>query len=708
MAARSTAVVAIACLIGLAAGESPRPIRRPIASRLPARPSGGTTPTRALPAGAPSAAPALAYGIDAVSPGQPIVCRAAVAWGPKRPIQIEEIIVEPPRAGEVRVRVVANALCHTDIYTLDGEDPEGLFPCILGHEAGAIVVDVGPGVTSVKPGDKIVPCYTPECGSLDCIFCVSSKTNLCPKIRATQGKGLMPDGTSRFKLASTGEPIFHFMGCSTFSEYTVLAEISCAKVSAAAPLHEVCLLGCGIATGWGAVWNTCKVEAGSSVGVFGLGAVGLAVIQAAKLAGARQIFAIDTNPAKFEVAVELGATDCINPAGLAEGVSIVSVLQQRTTWGVDYTFDCTGNTQVMRSALEAAHRGWGVSCVIGVAAAGKEIATRPFQLVTGRTWKGTAFGGWKSRSQVPQLVRRVMSGELPIGRYITHTYDGLEGTQEAIDALHSGQCLRAVVQYLPPPPPQTAGGGTSDLRLLLERRAAGGTQLRFVHTSAATKSEMKFSVFLPPGEPPAGGWPSLLFLGGLTCTDENVVYKSGFQAHAARLGLAVVCPDTSPRGSGVPGGDTGDFALGQGASFYLDATEAPWKENYRMESYVRDELLPLAAESFGLDLTRVGITGHSMGGHGALSLFLRNPGVFKSVSALAPICNPTQSPWGKKAFEAYLGSAEAGKAHDATELVATYKGPRVPILIDQGTADDFLATELLPGHFQEGSNNAPD
>ena len=376
--------------------------------------------------------------------GQPIRCKAAVAWAANQPLSTEEVVVAPPKAGEVRVKVIANALCHTDIYTLDGHDPEGLFPCILGHEAGAIVESVGPGVTSVAIGDHIVPGYTPQCNEASCIFCQSPKTNLCPKIRATQGQGVMPDGTSRFTSAD-GRPIFHFMGCSTMSEYTVLAEISCAKVNRKAPLEKICLFGCGVATGWGAVWNSAGVEEGSSVAVFGLGAVGLAVVQAAKIARSRRIIVIDTNPDKFDMAAQLGATDCINP--LEHEEPIQDVLVGMTQFGLDYTFDCTGSVDVMRSALESAHRGWGVSCIIGVAAAGKEIATRPFQLVTGRRWIGTAFGGWKTRRDVPILVERYMSGELPADQYITHTFNGVDKTNEAIEALHSGGCLRAVVNY---------------------------------------------------------------------------------------------------------------------------------------------------------------------------------------------------------------------------------------------------------------------
>jgi len=341
--------------------------------------------------------------------------------------------------------VIANALCHTDVYTLSGQDPEGLFPSILGHEAGAIVESVGEGVLSVKPGDHIVPCYTPQCNQSTCIFCRSPKTNLCPAIRGTQGKGVMPDGTVRFSLKD-GTKIFHFMGTSTFSEYTVLAEISCAKINTSYPLQEACLFGCGISTGLGAVWNTVQVHPGSTVAVFGIGAVGLAVIQAAKMAGACKIIAVDLNPAKFAFAKQWGATDVLNPAD-KEDVPVQQQIVQMTQWGCDYTFDCTGNVKVMRAALESAHRGWGVSCVIGVAGSGQEIATRPFQLVTGRRWCGTAFGGWKSRSDVPALVERSLKGQLPVSQYITHKFKGVEGTLEALKALKGGDCLRAVVEY---------------------------------------------------------------------------------------------------------------------------------------------------------------------------------------------------------------------------------------------------------------------
>jgi S-(hydroxymethyl)glutathione dehydrogenase/alcohol dehydrogenase len=380
--------------------------------------------------------------------GKPIECKAMVAFGVDD-LREEEIIVAPPKAGEVRAKVICNALCHTDIYTLSGADPEGLFPSILGHEAGAIVESVGEGVISVKPGDHIVPGYTPQCKGADCIFCMSPKTNLCPKIRGTQGKGVMPDGTSRFTLKKDGSTLWHFMGCSTFAEYTVLAEISCAKINPEADFEKACLFGCGVATGLGAVWNNAKVEPFSSVAVFGLGAVGLAVVQGAKAVGASHIVGIDMNPKKFEIAKKLGCTDCICPKDFDKPIQGVLVEKSPTGFGYDYTFDCTGNTDVMRQALEAAHRGWGQSCVIGVAAAGKELATRPFQLITGRRWLGTAFGGWKTRDAIPMLVEKSLKGELVVDHFITHRFDGVGGQKKAIEALHGGDCLRAVVRYSP-------------------------------------------------------------------------------------------------------------------------------------------------------------------------------------------------------------------------------------------------------------------
>ncbi|WP_042010306.1 S-(hydroxymethyl)glutathione dehydrogenase/class III alcohol dehydrogenase [Aeromonas fluvialis] len=371
---------------------------------------------------------------------QSIKCKAAIAWGPGQPLSIEEIEVMPPQTGEVRVRIVATGVCHTDAFTLSGEDPEGVFPCILGHEGGGIVESVGEGVTSVKVGDHVIPLYTPECG--ECKFCKSGKTNLCQKIRTTQGKGLMPDGTTRF--SKDGQPIYHYMGTSTFSEYTVLPEISIAKVDPAAPLEEVCLLGCGVTTGIGAVMNTAKVKEGESVAIFGLGGIGLSAVIGARLAKAGRIIAIDINESKFELARKLGATDCINPNDYDKPIQ--EVIVELTDGGVDFSFECIGNVKVMRAALECCHKGWGESVIIGVAGAGQEISTRPFQLVTGRVWRGSAFGGVRGRSELPSYVQRYMQGEFRLDDFITHTMP-LEQINEAFDLMHEGKSIRTVIHY---------------------------------------------------------------------------------------------------------------------------------------------------------------------------------------------------------------------------------------------------------------------
>ena len=366
--------------------------------------------------------------------------RAAVAFEAGKPLQVVEIDVAPPQAGEVLVRIIATGVCHTDAFTLSGDDPEGLFPAVLGHEGGGIVVEVGTGVTSVKPGDHVIPLYTAECR--ECKFCKSGKTNLCQAVRATQGKGLMPDGTTRFSY--DGQPIHHYMGCSTFSEYTVVPEISLAVVNPAAPLDKVCLLGCGVTTGIGAVHNTAKVKAGDTVAVFGLGGIGLAVIQGAVQAKAGRIIGIDTNPAKFELARRIGATDCINPKDFAKPIQDVVV--ELTDGGVDFSFECIGNVDVMRAALECCHKGWGESVIIGVAGAGQEIRTRPFQLVTGRVWRGSAFGGVKGRTQLPGMVEQSMRGEIDLDPFITHNLP-LERINEAFDLLHEGKSIRTVIHY---------------------------------------------------------------------------------------------------------------------------------------------------------------------------------------------------------------------------------------------------------------------
>jgi len=367
--------------------------------------------------------------------------RAAVAWEAGKPLSIEEIDVQGPKAGEVLVRIVATGVCHTDLFTLSGADPEGAFPVILGHEGGGIVEEVGEGVTSLKPGDHVIPLYTPECG--ECSFCRSGKTNLCQKIRVTQGKGLMPDGTSRFSMG--GRQLLHYMGTSTFSEYTVLPEISLAKINKDAPLDKVCLLGCGITTGIGAVLNTAKVEPGATVAVFGMGGIGLSVVQGAVMAKASRIIVVDTNPSKFEMAKMLGATDFVNPRDYPD-TPIQQVIVDLTDGGVDYSFECIGNVDVMRAALECCHKGWGESIIIGVAGAGQEIRTRPFQLVTGRVWRGSAFGGVKGRSELPGYVERYMGGEIKIDPMITYTM-GLEDINRAFDLMHEGKAIRSVILY---------------------------------------------------------------------------------------------------------------------------------------------------------------------------------------------------------------------------------------------------------------------
>ncbi|WP_417700799.1 S-(hydroxymethyl)glutathione dehydrogenase/class III alcohol dehydrogenase [Pseudophaeobacter sp.] len=368
--------------------------------------------------------------------------RAAIAWEPNRPLEIEEIDLDGPKEGEVLIRIVTTSLCHTDMFTLSGADPEGLFPAVLGHEAVGIVEELGKGVTSLTPGDHVIPLYTPE--DPNCPYIKSGKTNLCQTIRKTQGQGVMPDGTSRFSYK--GKMIHHYMGTSTFSEYTVLPEIAVAKISKEAPLAKASVMGCAIPTGMGAVRNTAKVEPGATVAVFGLGAVGMAVIQGAKMQGASRIIGIDTNPNKFELARSLGAHDCINPADFS--LPIQDVIVEMTGGGVDYSFECIGNVNVMRAALECCHKGWGECTVIGVAGAGDEIATRPFQLVTGRVWRGSAFGGVLGRSQLPGMVDEWLRGDFDVDPYITHnmTHDQIN---TAFDLLHAGKSIRSVIHFQP-------------------------------------------------------------------------------------------------------------------------------------------------------------------------------------------------------------------------------------------------------------------
>ncbi|MFM2287665.1 MAG: hypothetical protein RL684_808 [Pseudomonadota bacterium] len=367
--------------------------------------------------------------------------RAAIAVGAGKPLEVTEVELDGPRAGEVLVEVMATGVCHTDAYTLSGKDSEGVFPSILGHEGAGIVREVGAGVSSVKPGDHVIPLYTPECRG--CKTCLSRKSNLCTAIRATQGKGVMPDGSSRFRLGK--QPIYHYMGCSTFSNFTVLPEIAVAKVRDDAPFEKICYIGCGVTTGIGAVIYTAKVEPGANVAVFGLGGIGLNVIQGARMVGADKIIGIDLNPAKRAMAEQFGMTHFINPREVGND-KVVQAIVEITGGGVDYSFDATGNTQVMRQALECTHRGWGQSIIIGVAEAGQEIATRPFQLVTGRVWKGTAFGGARGRTDVPKIVDWYMEGKISIDPLITHVLP-LERINEAFDLMHEGKSIRAVIRF---------------------------------------------------------------------------------------------------------------------------------------------------------------------------------------------------------------------------------------------------------------------
>ena len=365
--------------------------------------------------------------------------RAAVAFSAGKPLEIAEVEVGGPAAGEVMVEIKATGVCHTDAFTLSGDDPEGAFPAILGHEGAGVVVEVGEGVKDLKVGDHVIPLYTPECRTCD--FCLHPKTNLCQSIRETQGQGLMPDRTSRFSL--DGEPILHYMGCSTFSNYTVLPEIALAKVREDAPFDKICYIGCGVTTGIGAVAFTMKVEPGATVAVFGLGGIGLNVIQGAKLVGARRIIGVDLNPDKVPLATQFGMTDFVNPSKVD---TVVDHLTQMTDGGVDYSFECIGNVNVMRQALECCHKGWGQSCIIGVAGAGQEISTRPFQLVTGRSWRGTAFGGARGRTDVPKIVDWYMEGKIHIDEMITHTMP-LDEINTAFDLMHEGKSIRSVVTF---------------------------------------------------------------------------------------------------------------------------------------------------------------------------------------------------------------------------------------------------------------------
>ena len=367
--------------------------------------------------------------------------RAAIATAAGKPLEVMDVNLEGPRAGEVMVEIKASGICHTDEFTLSGADPEGIFPAILGHEGAGVVMEVGEGVTSVQPGDHVIPLYTPECR--ECDYCLNPKTNLCQAIRVTQGQGLMPDGTSRFSTLG-GEPILHYMGCSTFSNHTVLPEIAVAKVRKDAPFDKICYIGCGVTTGLGAVMNTAKVEIGSRCVVFGLGGIGLNVIQGLRLAGADQIVGVDINPGRKDMAERFGMTDFVDSNDVEDG--LVAHLVELTGGGADYSFDATGNVDVMRTALECAHKGWGESVIIGVAPAGAEIRTRPFQLVTGRVWRGTAFGGARGRTEVPRIVDWYMDGKIEIDPMITHTLS-LDDINDGFDLMHEGKSIRSVVVY---------------------------------------------------------------------------------------------------------------------------------------------------------------------------------------------------------------------------------------------------------------------
>ena len=365
--------------------------------------------------------------------------RAAICFEPQQPLVVDEIELAGPKAGECLVRLTATGVCHTDAYTMSGRDPSGLFPCVLGHEGAGIVEEVGPGVTTLAPGDHVIPLYIPECRN--CKFCLSGKTNLCNAILATQGKGVMPDGTSR--LSHKGKTLLHYMGTSTFAECTVVPEIALAKIRTDAPLDKVCLLGCGITTGIGAVLNTAKVHPGATVAVFGLGGIGVSVVQGAAMAGAGRIIGVDLNPKKYELARQFGATDFLNPG---DAPNVAEALVEMTEGGVDFAFECIGNVEVMNQALMSCHKGWGQCVIIGVAGAGEEIHVRPFLLVTGRTWRGTAFGGTRGRTQLPTYVDWTMQGRVKIDEYITHTMP-LERINDAFDLMHRGESIRSVVRF---------------------------------------------------------------------------------------------------------------------------------------------------------------------------------------------------------------------------------------------------------------------
>ena len=491
----------------------------------------------------------------------------------------------------------------------------------------------------------------------------------------------MTDGTSRFTTLD-GQTIWHFMGCSTFSEYTVLNDISLAKINPQANPYEACLLGCGVSTGWGAVFNNPNFRSKTSVAVWGLGAVGLSVVQAAKIRGADRIYGLDINEDKFEVAKEFGCTECFNPL---KG-SAKDFLLGKEKWGIDFTFDCTGNVQVMRDALESAHRGFGESTVIGVAAAGKELATRPFQLITGRVWKGTAFGGWKSRVDVPNLVNKVMVSELPIAKYITHTFEGLDKVQDCVDILHGGSCLRGVVKISPYDLQEAP-----KIKVVESYKLFGGVHKVVEHWSHSTQCVMKFGIFLPDAEikDQREAYPALYFLSGLTCTHENIPQKVNFAEHAKRHNIAVVFPDTSPRNVGA---EEGNWTVGYGAGHYCNATTDAYKTHFNMYDYIVNELPQVVEQFFPVKKGVKSITGFSMGGGGALMIAAKNPDMFKSVTAFAPISHPTTAKtFCQTAFSKYFSALDEAKAYDTVEILnAAGKDLKLPPgFVDVGTLDKF-------------------
>jgi len=569
--------------------------------------------------------------------GKTVTCKAAVAWEPNQPLDVTDVEVAPPQAGEVRVKIISTAPSQTDVSSL--LDQATVFPCVPGIEATAVVESVGEGVSSVRPGDVVIPCYTPECRKHDCIFCKDERTNLCPAISSTQDKGVMPNGTSR--LSKDGKEIFHFMGCSTFAEYAVIAEISAAKINPGADLDQMCLLGDEVATGWGAVFNTMKVQSGTSVAVFGLGALGLSVIQAAKVAGARYIVGIDNNDAKFGLAKELGAKDCVNSL-TCEGGDVKTWLLSKEKWGYDYTFDCSRVMEITRTAMEIAHRGWGQSCIIHGASTNEKISSKAFPLVAGRTWAGSVFGGWKSRTELPKLVQTVMRGELPLESFITDKFSGLAEINNALAALQTDTCVRAVLHIADTgfPPARSA-------KLKKNVRLETGWLKQLSHWSDCCQCQMTFSFFMPDQARTAPPPPVLYFLTGLTGNDEMATQRIQFAGEAARYRLPMAFPDTSPRGVNIPGEDD-QWDFGSSASFYVDATVAPWAKHYQMYTYITKEFPKVINSLFPVDPDRLSITGHSMGGGGAMMAHFKNPGMFTSVSAFAPISNPLEVGWGTK------------------------------------------------------------